>query len=209
MFPGQTLHIKLIISQQWSKASSVITVANTKDDDCSIVDNDQLSQSPVIRHACDNYSYTVWPNNKFITECKLFIGLNEMPEMFYVQIKPCPVGFTLQSSKKSCYCDSILSNSTLSITSCNLDDETIKRPANSWISAETKNGSHTYKMSPQCPFDYCLPHSSNLNLSNPDSQCQYKRSGVVCGECQQGLSTIFGSSDCKHCSNFYLFLITV
>ena len=29
----------------------------------------------------------------------------------------------------------------------------------------------------------------------------------MCGECQQGLSTIFGSSDCKHCSNFYLFLI--
>ena len=130
-----------------------------------------------------------------------------MPEMFYVQIKPCPVGFTLQSSKKSCYCDPILSNSTLFITSCNLDDETIERPANSWISAETKNNSYTYIMSPQCPFDYCLPHSSNLNLSNPDSQCQYKRSGVVCGECQQGLSAIFGSSDCKHCSNFYLFLI--
>ena len=207
VFPGQTLHIQLIISQQWSKISSTITVANTKDDDCSIVNNDQLSQSPVISHRCNNYSYTIWPNHRFIRDCKLFIGLSEMPEMFYVQIKPCPVGFTLQSSKKSCYCDPILSNSTLSITSCNLDDETIQRPANSWISAETKNNSHTYKMSPQCPFDYCLPQSSNLNLSNPDLQCQFKRSGVVCGECQQGLSTIFGSSHCKHCSNFYLFLI--
>ena len=98
-------------------------------------------------------------------------------------------------------------NSTLSITSCNLHDEIIQRPANSWISAETKSNSHTYKISPQCPFDYCLLHSSNLNLSNPDSQCQFKRSGVVCGECQQSLSTIFGSSDCKHCSNFYLLLI--
>ena len=25
--------------------------------------------------------------------------VSEMPEMFYVQIKPCPVGFTLQSDK--------------------------------------------------------------------------------------------------------------
>ena len=207
VFPGQTLHIQLIISQQWSKISSTITVANTKDDDCSIVNNDQLLQSPFISHGCNNYSYTIWPSHRFIRDCKLFIGLSEMPEMFYVQIKPCPVGFTLQDSKKSCYCDPILSNSTLPITSCNLDDETIQRPANSWISAETENNSFTYKMSPQCPFDYCLPHFSNLNLSNPDSQCQFKRSGVVCGECQQSLSTTFGSSDCKHCSNFYLLLI--
>ena len=118
-----------------------------------------------------------------------------MPEMFYVQIKPYPVGFTLQSDKESCHCDPLLlNNDILPITSCNLDDETILRPDNSWISADTNNSSHTYKVSPQCPFDYCLPHSSNLNLTNPDSQCQFKRSSVLCGECQQGLSAMFGSS---------------
>ena len=207
VFPGQTLHIKLIISQRWSKLSSTIVVANTREDDCNIVDNYQLSQSYFKSHDCNKYSYTIWPNNRFTTECKLFIGLTEMPEMFYVQIKPCPVGFTLQSSKKSCYCDPLLSTDIISITSCNVNDETIQRPANSWISAETKNSSHTYYVSPQCPFDYCLPHASNLNLSNPDSQCQLKRSGVMCGECQQGLSTVFGSSNCKQCSNVYLLLV--
>ena len=208
IFPGQTLHMKLIIPHQWSTSSSTIIVANTKDDVCSIVDSYQLSQSHPISHGCNNYSYTIWPNSRHTTECKLFIGLSEMPEMFYVQIKPCPVGFTLQSDKKCCYCDPLLINSDiLSITSCNLDDETILRPVNSYISADTNNNSYTYKVSPQCPFDYCLPHSSNLNLINPDSQCQFKRSGVLCGECQQGLSAVFGSSQCKHCSNLYLFMI--
>ena len=208
IFPGQTLHIQLIIPQQWSTSSSAIIVANTKEDDCGIVDSYQLSQSHPISHGCNNYSYAIWPNSRHTTECKLFIGLSEMPEMFYIQIKPCPVGFTLQSDKKSCYCDPLLMNSDiLSITSCNLDDETILRPANSWISADTNNNSHAYKVSPQCPFDYCLPHSSNLNLTNPDSQCPFKRSGVLCGECQQGLSAVFGSSQCKHCSNLYLFMI--
>ena len=130
-----------------------------------------------------------------------------MPEMFYVQIKPCPMGFTLQSDKKACYCDPLLNNDKLSITSCNINDRTILRPANSWISAVTVNNSHSYNVSSQCPFDYCLPYSSHLNLSNPDSQCQFKRSGVVCGECQQGLSIVFGSSHCKHCSNAYFLLI--
>ena len=78
------------------------------------------------------------------------------------------------------------------------------RPANTWMSAHTINNSHSYHVSLHCPFDYCLPHSSQLNLSTPDSQCQFNRSGVLCGQCQHGLSTVFGSSQCKHCSNIYL-----
>ena len=206
VFPGQELHIKLIISPRWSKLSSTVVVANTVDDDCSIVDGYQLLQTH-FNNGCNRYSYTLWPNNESITECKLFIGLSEMPEMFYVEIKPCPMGFTLENSIKACYCDPLLNNDKLSITSCNINDGTILRPANSWIFAQTVNDSHSYDVSSQCPYDYCLPHSSHLNLSDPNSQCQFKRSGVLCGECKQGLSNVFGSSRCKHCSNLYVFTI--
>ena len=205
-FPGQVLNINLIVSSRWSELSSTIIAANTKDDDCSILDSYQLSQT-YPNNGCNRYSYTIWPKNDLITDCKLFTGLSEMPEMFYVQIKPCPMGFTLQSDKKACSCDPLLNNDELSITLCNINDRTILRPANSWISAVTVNNSHSYIVSSQCPFDYCLPHSSHLNLSNPDSQCQFERSGVVCGECQHGLSAVFGSSHCKQCSNVYLLLI--
>ena len=206
VFPGQTLHINLIVSPRWSGSSSTIIAANTQDDDCSILDSYQLSQT-ISNNGCNRYSYTIWPNSELITECKLFIGLSEEPEMFYVQIKSCPMGFTLQSRRKACYCDPLLNNDKLSITSCDINDETILHPANSWISAVTVNNSHSYNVSSQCPFDYCLPYSSHLNLSSTDSQCQFKRSGVVCSECQQGLSTVFGSSRCKQCSNLYLLLI--
>ena len=67
-----------------------------------------------------------------------------MPEMFYVEIKPCPMGFTLKGSIKACYCDPPLNNDKLSITSCNVNDGTIQRPANSWIFAETVNISRSY-----------------------------------------------------------------
>ena len=40
-----------------------------------------------------NYSYTIWPSHKDITECKLFVGLMGMPEMFFAEIKPCPRGY--------------------------------------------------------------------------------------------------------------------
>ena len=119
---------------------------------------------------------------------------------------PCPKGFLLHS-EGYCWCDPILSSYIPSITYCNIDNQTIPRPANSWISAHTVNNSHSYHVSLNCPFDYCLPHSSHLNLSTPDSQCQFNRSGLLCGQCQQGLSAVFGSSQCKQCSNIYLLII--
>ena len=209
LFPGQTLKTKLIVSKQWVYDPSFVTtllVANTLYDNCSVVDSHQLSQTH-FNHDCNTYEYTIWPSYEFITECTLFVGLRDMPEMFYVDIKPCPKGFTQQQDKKACSCDPLLDNNILSITSCNMDSESILRPANSWISAETVNHSHTYQIGSQCPFDYCLPYSSYLNLSNRDSQCQFGRSGVLCGQCQQGYSSVFGSSQCMQCSFIYLFIV--
>ena len=209
LFPGQTLKTKLIVSKQWVYQPSSVTtllVANTLNDDCSVVDSHQLSQTH-LNHDCNTYEYTIWPSREFITECTLFVGLRDMPEMFYVDIKHCPKGFTQQQDKKACGCDTLLDNNILSITSCNLDSESILCPANSWISAETVNHSHIYQIGSQCPFDYCLPYSSYVNLSNRDSQCQFRRSGVLCGQCQQGYSSVFGSSQCMQCSHVYLFIV--
>ena len=210
LFPGQTISIKLLVEKKWiqqGNPSTTIMVANTpNDDECSVVDSYQLSQT-YFNHGCNNYSYTIWPSHEHINECKLFVGIKEMPEMFYIGIKPCPMGFTLDENRKACHCDPLLDNGVVSVTSCDLNDQTILRPANSWITADTINGSHTYLVSSSCPFDYCLPYSSHHNLSDPDSQCQYNRSGVLCGQCRQGLSSVFGSSHCMHCSNIYLLLM--
>ena len=192
-------------------SSTTIAVKNSLEDKCSVLRVSELSQTHFNNiNYCNNFSYTLRPKNASIKECKLFIGLNGMPEMFYVQVKPCPKGFAFQTKRKAADCDPLLNNKLLSVTSCNLTDETILRPANSWIRyvhTDEKLYAHEYQVSLHCPFDHCLPKSSNLNLSNPDSQCQLNRSGLLCGQCQQGLSTVFGSSHCKFCTNVYLFII--
>ena len=127
-------------------------------------------------------------------------------EIYTILFRVCPKGFSLHS-EGYCQCDIILSSHIPSLTHCNIDDQTIPRPANSWISAHTVNNLHSYHVSLHCPFDYCLPHSSHLNLSTPDSQCQFNRYGILCGQCQQGLSAVFGSSQCKQCSSIFLLLI--
>ena len=185
-----------------------IVVKNTKFDDCTVMDISQLSQLQ-FNHDCNSYSYTLWPKDETVKMCELYIGLPNMPEIFYVPLKPCPLGFTLQEDRKLCYCDPVLNrNEVISIKFCNLSDETILRPAYSWIFAKTDNTNIImYIVSSQCPFDHCLPHQTNLNLSNPDSQCKFNRAGLLCGKCHQGLSNVFGSHQCKHCSNIYLLLI--
>ena len=210
IFPGQTLNIELMVSRKWRQQNrlsmTTLIVQNSQTDNCQIVDASQLSQTH-FNYGCNKYNYTLWPFNRTIEDCKLFLGLDRIPEMFYVKLKKCPKGFTLQDSYRACYCDPLLKNSQLSITKCNLDDETVTRPANSWILASTVEDKHVYSVSLSRPFDYCLHQFSHLKLSDPDSQCQFNRTGVLCGQCQHGLSAVFGTSQCEHCSNVYLFII--
>ena len=155
---------------------------------------------------CKNIEYTIiHTNEKWCELCFKVMPINRI-QMYTITLLNCPKGFSLHL-EGYCQCDTILSSYIPSLTRCNIDDQTIPRPANSWISAHTVNNSHSYHVSLHCPFDYCLLHSSHLNLSTPDSQCQFNRSGLLCGQCQQGLSAVFGSSQCKQCSNVYLLII--
>ena len=215
VYPGETLTVQLSVQEKWISVLDqprTIIVENSNQDNCTIVHASELSQTYFNdTNHCNNYSYTLWLHNDTITQCQLFIGLNNIPEMFYVQIKPCPKGFTFQNQRKACYCDPILTTK-LSITSCNVKDETILRPANSWIFAYKDDNSNSlesqmYKVSLYCPLNYCLPESLYINLSDPDLQCQFNRTGLLCGDCKPGLSVTLGMLQCKPCSNIYLLLL--
>ena len=204
VYSGQTLKIKLrIITVQPSKTTFIISFSRTKNipQACHLLNTSEIAQEHQ-SYQCNEHKYTIWSEQP---ECELYLRADEgITETLYIKLTACPAGFDLFRQKGACYCDPILYPY---VTSCNLNDETILRPANSWVFASKVNHKYEYKVSKACPYNHCLPHSSYLNLSKPDSQCQYHRTGLLCGQCQQGLSTIFGSSQCKECSNFYLFII--
>ena len=202
LYPGQTINISLHhLKIGRAKAIAVKTDVNPGyATSCIVLDVSENLQS--INKQCTKVHYTIgFPTDNW---CELFLkhaldsdtGLN----IFSIKQITCPTGFA--KIHKRCQCDPVLVQ--YGITNCNINDQTILRPANSWISATTHNNSYTYDISLQCPFHYCLPHSSHLNLSTPNSQCQFNRSGLLCGHCQQGLSTVFSSPHCQHCSNIYL-----
>ena len=211
IFSGQILTVKLIMPEIGNTKSEkryttmMAQQYNSSTLGCHIINAYEISQTHP-SHECNKYNYTIWYNGNS-SECELYLGIEEVPEIFYVNLLPCPIGFSLQESKRACYCDQVLNNKVIQITLCNLEDGTILRPANSWISGRVVNDSNTYMVCTSCPFDYCLPHSLHINLSKPDLQCQFGRTGLLCGHCPKDLSTVFGSPHCEICSNVTLFVI--
>ena len=213
VFPGQLLKLPLMIpslnSPTWNKDHYyTMLTARTQgipSQGCIIENVSEIFQIHK-NYNCNEYTYTIKYSS--FNECELYLRTQQDDtEIVYVKMKPCPPGFVLETDM--CICDPLLKSEPLSVSTCSLDNETILRPENSWISAEpnTYDYSYTYHVSVDCPFHYCLPHPSHLNLSNPDSQCQYNRAGILCVQCQKGLSVVFGSFKCKRCTNYYLLII--
>ena len=153
-------------------------------------------------------SCNIFLSGLIINESYYFFIPHQFLDVYHVKFSSCPLGFALNKVLQICQCDPVLKSIILSAESCNIDVQTVLRPASSWITGRINtDNSYTYEVSSHCPFDYCLPYSSHLNLSNPDSQCQFNRTGLLCGRCKEGLSTVFGTSQCKKCSKYYLFLL--
>ena len=49
-----------------------------------------------------------------------------------------------------------------------------------------------------CPFDYC--NDEAFTSDNPNEQCNYNRSGILCGDCLPGYSLMLGSNKCEKCT---------
>ncbi len=64
-------------------------------------------------------------------------------------------------------------------------------------------------LNPHCPFDYCKTQPMSLTLDQTDLQCQYNRTGLLCGGCLNPLSIVLGSSCCLKCSSTNLWLLVV
>ena len=206
VYPGQTLQTNL--RNMCNNYSNNILYAEVHSIDlpsssCNIARQSQLVS--IVGSDSNAVNYTIVSNMPNNNRCELFLTttpfLNKIYDAFYVELLPCPVGFTLQDG--ICNCDPILSDI---IVNCYIDYSAVTRPANAWITDSQTN--NTKYLISECPMDYCLPYSSNVNLLYPDLQCQFNRSGILCSQCQHHLSMVFGSSRCMECTNVHI-LITI
>jgi len=217
VYPGQTYTLNLIV-RNTRKLESVLKVSINDGHNRACKTRNINDHFQLFKNACTKIDYNIHYDKNGKT-CELYFQGTSITsslestelksnwqflDAYRINLLPCPAGFVFDEVTLMCQCDPVLTV----FSSCNIDDQTVVRPANSWVVGRNHSQIyHVYQLSLQCPFDYCLPQSSHLNLFDPDSQCQFRRTGLLCGRCKAGLSTVFGTSQCKQCTYIYLFLL--
>ena len=145
-------------------------------------------------------------------------------------LKSCPPGFELSYVTGSCVCSHLLLNIAGYTPNCSINTKTFKRPTfTSWVgSVQVSNNTPVFLLALHCHYGYCNV-GANLNvfryindgmfvltsedLSGFSSLCNNNREGVLCSKCSTvngiNYSVVFGSTECRHCSNWWLWTLVL
>ena len=140
---------------------------------------------------------------KLFTEnpCQNLVNFLELA----IAILPCPLGFELSKDDHKCVCSKKVKKF---IQNCYIDDVSFERIRNNfWISKANSTVLIIHDF--RCPLDYCKDNSTNLSLSNPSVQCDFNRTGTLCGQCQKNFSLALGNLHCIPSDNNHAALIVL
>ena len=184
---------------------------------------------------CTSISLAVHSSKNAFVRGELVFSLPRFPSVFNVgvQIKQCPIGFILDIDSGICICSQVFFNDELvddaSVeyqASCDIDNLTIARPRirRSWAGFFRYANKTLFGVSLICPMEYCncVPSLSFCSSDNSISLvspltgtcensvplCLHQRVGPLCGSCGE-LSVVFGSSECRECSNWWLWTLVL
>ncbi|XP_064388815.1 uncharacterized protein LOC135336877 [Halichondria panicea] len=167
-----------------------------------------------VGNQCTELEYNVFSQDRS-AQVELYaegpcINLGISRQLINISFLPCTclIGLKPIQSDIECKCDCDPDLQVYQITNCSEENGTIKLESNNniWIQFINTTNETGYVVS-NCAFDYCVEKPVHISLSNPDEQCAYNRSGVLCGECEPGLNLVLATSNCKECSNLYLLLL--
>ena len=111
-----------------------------------------------------------------------------IPVIINVWIEACLPGFIQDSNTGKCICTSHLIEKgvTCSVT----DGQLHKALSMLWVG---NYGGHVTAHQ-ACPFDYCKSNYTTIDPRNQHEQCDFIRTGILCGTCPPGLSLVLGTS---------------
>ena len=209
IFPGQSVEVSAIAIDQ--SGSAIPTIIH------STIHSLNVSETISYRTGenCTQRKYSITPSKvmkkqMYVNQIELYPNNrsgNTIHLIVNITFESCPIGFEQSNFTGECICDHRLWQYT---NSCDVDGQAILRNASRtfWIGVWYNNGTpEGFIHHPYCPLDYCTKEGRYFNLKNPDKQCNFNHSGLLCGKCKEGLSLVLGSSQCKQCSNKYLALL--
>ena len=154
-----------------------------------------------------------------------------------IQLLDCPIGFELNVTKGKCVCSSVLhqlsKNNPLYQPHCHISSRennifpSITRTNTEWIGITNVSNDRStvaFGAALSC-FEFCRYKSGYTKLLVNDTSyvaiadsndlrnsiplCVQNREGPLCSQCITGYSAVFGSSECRKCSNWWLLTLIV
>ena len=150
---------------------------------------------------CQQSRFTLFAPENVTVHLKLVTTPGGQDTTIEINVTHCPPGLTLGNEElcHRCMCSDFILNTLES--SCNETQGTVARPEHYWVGTETVDGNRLVGFIPTCPINYCKEDVTEIDLTTADPLCVSGRTGILCGSCKEGLSVVFGSPECKKCSN--------
>ena len=204
-YPGQMFYVEAVAVGQYNGTTPGVVLARAvTSNTTSILKEVHLAQES--KRLCTRLEYSISSISEF--EVIQLVPAGVSRHLFYADINvtllTCPPGFALQNATGKCDCHPLLNQYNVT---CDIDNQTIAKADTAWISVDKSLASGVI-LHPECPFDYCKVGTVTFKLTeNPEFQCAFSRTGVLCGACLPGLSLGLGTSKCLECSNVWLLLL--
>ena len=204
-YPGQMFYVEAVaVGQHNGTTPGVVLARAVTSNTTRILRQVHLAQES--KRSCTRLQYSISSISEYEVIQLFPAGVSR--HFFFADINvtllECPPGFALQNATSKCDCHPLLNQYNVT---CNIDNQTLTKADTAWISLDKSPASEVI-LHPECPFDYCKVGTVVFKLTeNPDFQCAFSRTGVLCGACLPGLSLALGTSRCLDCSNVWLLLL--
>ena len=237
-YPGQKINFSMAaIDAVGNHSYSVITVAAVKNTNIGLIpinwwfSEREDTQVIIESKQCTLINVTIHTNDHSTLDAPhgtLLFAIPSITDIKVVRInlKSCPPGFELNNVTGSCTCSRVLLNIDGYTPSCSINTRTFSRPTyTSWAGSVQVNSTFRFLLSLYCHHEYCNsdPILTDFYYSNRDkkyvifskdlsfnsSLCLYNREGILCGDCSTNYSVAFGSTECRQCSNWWLWTLVL
>ena len=211
VFPGQTFTVYLVpvdIERVPVAAilSSELRVISAESSNSYQLGPGQSTKRLPGTFACTETTFNIYGPEKGEIHLFFSTSTSDLKTFINISVEPCPPGFV--PGNNECMCSKFVLDTIM--TTCNMSTYVINRPERGWIGlSQTSGNSSKVVFVSTCPIKYCDDEVTEINLDISDQLCMSGRTGILCGACKDGLSSIFGSANCKKCTNSWLAMILI
>ena len=210
LVPGETAIVNIDVHDNFNNRIFAVVTSGVRGSHA----RSELGESGFWYTAEENATVRLYGLQNSSIDVSYFTYLNFVGVTSTTNLLLCPAGFEYNNATAACVCAmDIFRDESQQAVSCDDSTISITTTLGYWVGTELDSVDSIELedlILHECHFDYCEANST-FRPPDYDAQCRKgsHRTGVLCGACKPNFSVVFGTNECKMCSNYFLFMIPV